>query len=444
MSQGCGFLPSFFQSLNSSNIRYAVMRNYMSLPYSTGGSDLDIWVAEEDCQRFFELTMKVAEDFKGRLVSYIWKRYEPKICLMGPDFGIQLDVYRGFVPIGNRVFFTSDAIEKHIDVFQGVKVLNHDWSALEALLKEVLNTGGCDRKETYYSEASKALANISYEELQKSFPYFSEEYLRRLKSISNEQKSQALIHYLYKQGRKELTWNINSSFTDSIRKYSRLVRRPGYVITILGTDGSGKSAIYQGIYEHLEDAFHNKLYYRHLRPHFLPDIANLFGRRKENAQSDVCASPHAVKSSGFMMSLVRLLYYLQDYIWGSILKIWPKISTQASVFVMDRYYYDYYIDQTRSKINLPLWIIRFFDLFVPSPDIIICLGGEPEKIFERKPETSLDEVTRQTEALKAFCKEHSNAFWVNTTEYDLDTSVKMTLEGIAERMAKRFVDIKKL
>ena len=111
---------------------------------------------------------------------------------------------------------------------------------------------------------------------------------------------------------------------------------------------------------------------------------------------------------------------------------------------MDRYYYDYYIDQSRSRTSLPNWIIRFFDFWVPSPDIIIGLGGDPEKIFARKPETSIKEVTRQTEALKAFCNRRRNAFWVNTTENDVDTSARMVLKLISERFSKRFNNVKSL
>ena len=91
-----------------------------------------------------------------------------------------------------------------------------------------------------------------------------------------------------------------------------------------------------------------------------------------------------------------------------------------------------------------LGIIKFFDIFVPSPDVIICLGGNPEKIFERKPETSLEDVKNQTAALHDFCNSHKKAFWVDTTEYDLETSTKIALKGLAERMGKRFKDIKKL
>ena len=47
--------------LEEQKIRYAVLRNYEQLPESTGGSDIDMWVAAEDCQRFFNNTIDIAK-----------------------------------------------------------------------------------------------------------------------------------------------------------------------------------------------------------------------------------------------------------------------------------------------------------------------------------------------------------------------------------------------
>ena len=76
------FIEMFFLMLNQEKIKYAVLRNYDLLPNSLDGSDIDMWVAQEDCERFFNLTMAKAKEYGGHLVSYIWKRHEPKICLM--------------------------------------------------------------------------------------------------------------------------------------------------------------------------------------------------------------------------------------------------------------------------------------------------------------------------------------------------------------------------
>lgn len=42
------FLNTFFNQLSLRNIKYSVLRNYQQLPYSTGGSDLDMLVDKSD------------------------------------------------------------------------------------------------------------------------------------------------------------------------------------------------------------------------------------------------------------------------------------------------------------------------------------------------------------------------------------------------------------
>lgn len=438
------FLKDFFDTLNGYGIAYCVLRNYDTLPESTGGSDVDMWVRKEDCQRFFDLTMELTKRHKGHLVSYIWKRHEPKICLMGEDWGVQIDVYTGLVPIGNKVFYTGQLIEQHTIIHNSIKVLAPHWAAIEAFLKEVLNNGHCNQKEKYYIDASDAVRTMGINELKSGLPMFSDNFIELLNRIGHEDKSEELISKISQTARKELNKRVDGSFWDGLLKFKRIFRRPGFMIAILGTDGSGKSAIYSSIYPYLEGAFHKGVYYSHLRPHLLPDIGVIIGNRKNDDTITVCKEPHAKKPSGFAVSLVRILYYLQDYFWGYWIKIWPKIATHSHVFILDRYYYDYYIDQNRSRTSLPYSIIRILELFVPKPDLILCLGGDPNIIFKRKPETSLEEVKRQMKALKAFCDKRKNAVWFDTTGGSLEDSTNNVMDVIVKFMNNRFANISKL
>lgn len=76
-----------------------------------------------------------------------------------------------------------------------------------------------------------------------------------------------------------------------------------------------------------------------------------------------------------------------DYTLGYMKVVSPIIHLKSKIFIFDRYYYDYYIDQKRSKTNLPYWIVRFGEILLPKPDLILCLGGDPEKStnVNRKP-----------------------------------------------------------
>jgi hypothetical protein len=66
------FLNSLFIGLNGVGIRYAVMRNYLPLPYSAGGSDLDLMVSAEDGARTRPLIYRkvlIKEGCNGSIVA---------------------------------------------------------------------------------------------------------------------------------------------------------------------------------------------------------------------------------------------------------------------------------------------------------------------------------------------------------------------------------------
>ena len=209
----------------------------------------------------------------------------------------------------------------------------------------------------------------------------------------------------------------------------------------MGTDGSGKSAIIDAITPWLNEAFHNGVKYNHFRPGLLPDIGVVFGKRKANApRPKVVDNPHSCKPSGFFGSMLRLLYYLLDYSIGYMKLIWPQVAMHTKVYIFDRYYYDYYIDPQRSLISLPHWILRMGEVLVPNPDILLCLGGNPEKIYARKPETSLEEVKRQTEELRDFAAKRKNAVWIDTTK-PIEESVADAKSAILKMMSTRFKNV---
>lgn len=216
--------------------------------------------------------------------------------------------------------------------------------------------------------------------------------------------------------------------------------KKGYVIVVEGTDGSGKSFIINSITPILNGAFHNGVIYNHLRPNWLPDIAVVLGKRKKTApgkEIKVVSDPHAGKQSGLAMSLVRWGWYMLDYTFGYLKKVWLQVHSKSKVFIFDRYYYEFYLDQKRSHVKLPNFIVRIGEFFIPKPDLILCLGGDPEKIYARKPETSLEEVARQTKVLKEFCNARKNAVWIDTTVKP-EESIDAAMKAITAVMGKRF------
>lgn len=194
-------------------------------------------------------------------------------------------------------------------------------------------------------------------------------------------------------------------------------------VVVTGTDGSGKSTVIR----HIRETFYRRgvpSFYHHLRPSLFPDLGVLLGRRGPSEPSCTHDNPHALPPSGTAGSLLRWGYYLLDYTVGHLMKVTlPGLS--GGLYIFDRYYYDCLIDPLRFRVSLPERILRLPLGFLPHPDVILCLGGDPGKIYARKPETSLMEVERQVTALREFCRTRKNAFWIDTT-----VEMEATLEAV--------------
>lgn len=431
------FLHRLFNSLNLNQINYAVLRNYQLLPESVGGSDLDIWVKKTDYERFLGVVSNTVQECKGGLASYLPDETCPRLVYQAPGWGIQFDVHIGVAQHKGVPYMDNSLIESHIIDYNGVKVLTPEIDGLISFLKEVLNNKKC--REQYCIQAAELIRSLSQEEIDcylKAFSKsvrviivsvltrmdFNKEVIKTLGRIcSNDlQTSSSKIHYRIIQVKKGL----------------RLCKHPGYTIAVLGTDGSGKSFIINAITPILNEGFHNGVKYEHMRPNYLPSLAAAMGK-KANAPVAICSNPHGSKPSGLVGSIVRLSYYWLDYTWGYFRKVFLDKALNTHVWLFDRYYYDFYIDQRRARLNIPNWIIRMYGWFVPTPDLTICLGGDPKKIYARKPETSLEEVTRQTKALKNFARTHKKAVWVDTTVAP-EESIKAVMDSIVKMMLKRF------
>ncbi len=434
------FLYNFLSRLEQTGITYAVMRGWNDIPESMSGGDLDLCIDKDQYDKVRQIIREIQIRTDGVLISFLDNLMMPKYVLLGRDWGIQIDVCLSDVQYHCVNILPEEYIQTNTIRYNGYNVLSSEADAYLAFFKEILNNGYC-QKERYVSNLRKQIKEVPLTQIKENLSNYSDETVSMLREqVLDDNRHRYPV--LAKAMRKDILPVINIRYMrNQLMKWKRLFRHPGYVIAVLGTDGSGKSAIIGAITPWLDEAFHNGVTYKHLRPGLLNDIAVVLGKRKADApKQEVVENPHSGKQSGFIGSMLRLMYYLMDYMFGYLKLIWPQIVMHTKVFIFDRYYYDYYIDQRRSLINLPKWIIRLGEIFVPKPDVILCLGGDPEKIFARKPETSLEEVTRQTEELKRFAARRKNAVWIDTTQ-PIENSIHDAKSAILNMMSKRFKDV---
>ena len=428
------FLQDFFSVLNDS-LDYFVYGYYKNLPQDTGMSDIDI-IIDPSCEKKF---LKLFKDFMTNHSAFVashFGRHLYRIINNNPKepWGVQIDVFcQGFCH-HEVEYFPRSYVKESIIEYNGIKVLDEKRGYYVDFLKEIIH--GVKVKQKYINAFSELIEGNKAK-------YLAElEFLYGKRFRSMVETGLAARNYNCEALKKEMRKAVHhrTLFKDINSILHRILRffNPslGYVIAVLGTDGSGKSAVIEAVTPWLNEAFHNGIRYNHLRPNLLKPLGVVTGRRKDEPIS-VVPNPHAKKAAGFFVSLIKWFYNLTDYTFGYLVKVWTRISTKSEVFLFDRYYYDYYIDQKRFGIHLPKWLIRVGDFFVPKPDLIICLGGNPEIIYERKPETSLEEVRRQINELRHFAQKHKNAVMIDTT-IPFEKTIVEVRKAIIQTMSTRF------
>jgi len=324
---------------------------------------------------------------------------------------------------------------------RGLRVASRNDAAIIALLKECI-ANARDRR-SYEQAAARAYISDTEHYRRMLERYFGRRVARSWHKRLTTGGDTREFRRLSRRTKWALRWTttgrqpfsaIASTILCCWKRLGRLLRPPGFVLAVLGTDGSGKSTIIRGVGPVMEASLHKKPVYEHLRPNLLPSIARLLGRpRRVGPVTD----PHASEVSGVWGSLARLVYYSIDYVLGYWLKVHPAKVKRQNIIVFDRYYYDYLIDPHRSRIRLPGWVIRAVGTIIPRPDLILCLGAAACTIHARKPELPLEEVRRQVEALRQFCDRNKRAVWIDTG-CSVQESVNEAIEAITSRMAARY------
>ena len=154
-------------------------------------------------------------------------------------------------------------------------------------------------------------------------------------------------------------------------------------IAFLGCDGSGKSAVIQGVTARLEAEG-----YRVTLGHWRPKPFASSSSSTQPAADD----PHGQQPRGFASSVLKL-----GWLWLNWWVAWFQYlhpDSRKGFVLFDRYHGDLLVDPRRYRYGGPMWLARLASRWMPQPERVIFLDAPPAVLLTRKQEVSEEALTR--------------------------------------------------
>lgn len=183
------------------------------------------------------------------------------------------------------------------------------------------------------------------------------------------------------------------------------MKKKNKIIVFLGVDGSGKSTVIKSLIKN------NKNFETiHLVP-------RLFLRKYNKA-----INPHNKKRRGKLFSFFKIIYWILSYYLFEIANI-----NKNKTFFFDRHIYDVIIDPQRYRFSLSKKLTLKIISLIRKPDIIILMTGDPKKIYLRKKEVKLNDLSILNNKYINYIKQFENKIILNSLD-NLKTNKKKILK----------------
>lgn len=199
----------------------------------------------------------------------------------------------------------------------------------------------------------------------------------------------------------------------------------GLCIVFLGPDGCGKTSVADRLKISLKEQFVPE---SGLHCHWKPVP-------QKKAGIAPTEDPHSKPCRNALISLAYFGYHYLPFIWGWLRYVRPALRKNGLI-IIDRYYYDFFVDLRRYQLNLPQWLVQLGFVFVKKPDLVFCLDADPKILQARKQEVSFEECSRQQRAYKALAEKLPNGYVIDAAQ-PLENVVTDVQNIVEEYLADR-------
>ncbi|ARP44336.1 hypothetical protein GTHT12_02840 [Geobacillus thermodenitrificans] len=439
-------LTWLFKRYEEQNLEYCILRNYKELPEKNIGNDIDILIDEKKIKENQVILKEMCDLFSLKCIRVAKRQYVHQYYFISTekvDYSVlQLDFqfngeWRGLI------YLKGQDILKDRKKYKNFYIPCPEHEALISYFASLV-WGGFVKERYSNSIAETVIKNKS-------------KFFKLLKGITGKEIACNIIDLILigeisetskyaSLIRKRLVFNslfFNPRLISTVKRiflfywYEFKIRLnpPGFFLVLIGPDGCGKTTISEALLKTTSPYFKREFSsYFHWRPRILPELGQLFRKKKTESNNAIIQNPHAKKPNGFFGSLFRLCYFTVDFIIGYWIKF--NLSLRKSgLLLVDRYYYDFFVDQKRYRMNISKRIVKILFTFVPKPDLVIYLDNTPENLYQRKKELSFDELKRQITCFKEL-----KLITKNFKEVKTDKSLEETLSDVTEEIINTMIE----
>jgi len=438
-------LISIFESWTKRGIEFLVLRNYENLPSSTG-NDVDVLVAPNQLETAERLMIAAARQC-GYLMHNRVEFATLSCFFFHPESlnQIQIDLFSTLSWHAFEIVSTREVLEERQK--RGLFCIPHPvHEAVIDLLTRLVYQGSV--KEKYRPVILAGFSQFPDRARALLAKCFGDRLASEIVRLSLGQQWES-VERMWRTLRRELVLRratrhpigtLGSLFGDGLRFIRRMVAPGGLVVVVMGPDGSGKSTVSEVVVEKLRNTFNPG---KMLRVHWKP-VVFFKQRRKPTGRPTV--DPHKKPPRNAPSSMCYLLGHWAEFLLGSHFGF-RKAAFKNGLVLVDRYHYDFLVDQRRYRLNVPKGLVRLLFKTVKRPDLVFLFDAAPEVFQARKQEVPFAETARQVTAYRALIQTLPQGRILNAAQPVNEVAHDMTAEilrCLASRTARRHAAARQL
>lgn len=424
-----------FETFEKQKVEYVILHSYQLLP-ERFDSDIDTAINVEKIEDAIKLLNQTLDGTDWRVIQYWRHENYAADCVISNNIEfLQVDFCTHYERNGRVVLPVRELLDGRIQ-HKNFYVPKHTTEFAYILLKKILKKSFSEGSRTQLTALWNGMNSEDKNELRTSLLRFlsADDVNTVVKFIEQEKYDEINLEELHRQLLKRtsgIVSNLHYALFETKRKINRIIHPTGMFIVLLGVDGAGKTTIAELLKNRYKTAFRRINHY-HSRVRVLNDISQI----KSGSTPVDASDPHGKKhKSGKAVSVVKFFYYFFDFLIGNFMITKAKIK--STLVLIERYYYDYFIDKVRYNLDLSDSFLKFFGHFIKKPDAIFVLTGDTKILESRKHEISEAAIDEQKEKFNVVFSENKKAYFIDTTVLSPDECVTQIVEKCNDIMRGR-------